>query len=178
MIKLHNSNVFKKTKLTKTTKLFTSYLHIHKYFMQYFLQARETTEQTDRQTKQPAQLACILLDLKCCGAWDTTICRCKAKNTILSTARWRGMKKAALDNPQSPPPTPSLKRHKALNVALANKFPCAASVLYCHVNLDSKQKMPTFRPCSQCFLSFFVFLITNSLKWLVSKNRRFLLMVL
>lgn len=119
MIKLHNSNVFRKTKLTKTTKIFTSYLHIHKYFMQYFLQARETTEQT----KQPAQLAFILLDLKCCGAWDTTICRCKAKNTILSTARWRGMKKAALDDPQSPPP-PSLKRHKALNVSLANRnFP-------------------------------------------------------
>ena len=33
---------------------------------------REMTEQIDWQSKQPSQMVCILEDLKCWGAWDTT----------------------------------------------------------------------------------------------------------
>ena len=48
---------------------------------------RETTEQINWWAKQPSQVACVLEDQKCWGAWDTT-CRHKAKDVTPSLA-WR-----------------------------------------------------------------------------------------
>ena len=49
-------------------------------------------DQADRlEAKQPSQMACILEDLKCWGAWDTT-CWHKAKDITQPITCWRGVK--------------------------------------------------------------------------------------